>query len=127
MTYRIQKIMQSQGFNVCFQNNNNLKDLIGRVKKKRPTENKSGIYNIECADCEGNYVGQTKRRVETRIKEHARALIKKEEDKSAMAAHCIEEGHSFNSYKLLQEVRKGYQLDAWESLFITKGIDLVNS
>jgi len=48
-------------------------------------------------------------------------------EKSAIAAHCIEEGHSLKAYKLLKEVRNNYQLDAWESLYIEKGQDLVNT
>ena len=123
----IGKLLKSNGLNVCFQNRNNLKDLIGQVKKKKPFEVKSRIYNIQCDGCAGNYVGQTKRRIETRIKEHQRALKNKQVEKSAIAAHCIEEGHSLKSYKLLKEVRNNYQLDAWESLYIEKGQDLVNT
>ena len=81
------------GLNVCYQNRNNLKDLIGQVKKKKPFEEKSGVHNIQCGGCVGNYVGQTRRRIETRVKEHERALRLKQEDKSAIATHCFEEGH----------------------------------
>ena len=123
----IEKVMRTQGFNVCFQNRSNLKDLIGQVKKRKPIEEKSGIYNIQCDGCAGNYVGQTKRRIETRVKEHERALKNKQEEKSAIAAHCIEEGHQLKDYKLLKEVRNSYQLDAWESLYIAKGQNLVNT
>ena len=123
----IDRVLKSHGLNVVFQNKNNLKDLIGHVKRKKPFEVKSGIYNIQCDGCSGNYVGQTKRRIETRIKEHERALKNKQVEKSAIAAHCIEEGHSLKAYKLLKEVRNNYQLDAWESLYIEKGQDLVNT
>ena len=127
LTCNISKVMKSQGMNVCFQNSNKLKDLIGQVRKRKPIQIKSGIYNIQCGGCSGNYVGQTKRRVETRIKEHVRALKNNEEEKSAMAAHCIIEKHKPKAYKLLKEVRNSYQLDAWESLYMEKGPDLVNT
>ena len=67
------------------------------------------------------------RRIETRVKEHVRTLKNKQEDKSAIAAHCIKEKHQLKSFKLLKEVRNSYQLEAWESLYITKGQDLVNT
>jgi hypothetical protein len=127
LTCSVKRVLKSQGINVCFQNRNNLKDLIGQVKHKKPANTKSGIYNIHCGDCTGNYVGQTKRRVETRVKEHIRAIRNKQDDKSAIAAHCIEERHQVKSYKLLKQVTNNYQLDAWESLYITKGQDLVNT
>ena len=60
-TCGVQKVLKSQGFNVCYQNRNNLKDLIGQVKSKKPLDVKSGIYNIQCGDCTGNYIGQTKK------------------------------------------------------------------
>jgi len=35
------------------------------------------VYKIECKDCETSYVGQTKRRLTTRIREHRNNINKK--------------------------------------------------
>jgi hypothetical protein len=46
--------------------------------------------------------------------------------KSAMASHCIEEGHMIGGVELIKDVWKRQKLDAWESLFIERGKNLVN-
>jgi hypothetical protein len=127
LTNKISNKLKSCGLNTVYHSRGNLKNFIGKVKKKRPKMELSGIYNIQCLDCEGNYVGQTRRRIDTRIKEHERALRLKQEDKSAMALHCLEEKHEMGDCTVLKEVNNVLQLDAWESLFIAKGEDLVNT
>ena len=47
--------------------NSNLKDNI-------PPENKSGIYQINCKDCEKIYIGNTQINLETRVKEHIKNI-----------------------------------------------------
>ena len=49
-------------------------------------ENKSGIYQINCKDCEKIYIGKTKRDLETRVKELFRNIKNGEIEKSAVAA-----------------------------------------
>ena len=127
MTNCLSNKLKSNGLSVVYQNKGSLKNLIGRVKRRRPKTECSGIYNIKCDNCEGNYVGQTKRRVETREKEHVRAVKLNQPSKSALAAHCLEEGHNKGECQVLKEVKNPFHLDAWESLFIAKGEDLVNT
>jgi hypothetical protein len=81
-------------------------------------EEKAGIYELECATCS--------RKCVDRVGEHERAFRLKQPKKSAMAEHCLEENHQFGQFKLLKEVREPDQLDAWESLLITRGKFLVN-
>jgi GIY-YIG catalytic domain. len=47
--------------------NSNLKDNI-------PPEKISGIYQINCKDCEKINIGKTKRNLETRVKKHFRNI-----------------------------------------------------
>jgi hypothetical protein len=127
MTNCLSNKLRTNGVNSIYQSKGSLKCLIGKVKKKRSRIESSGIYNIECEDCEGNYIGQTKRRIETREKEHARAITLKQPTKSALAEHCLDEGHNKGVCKVLKEVRNPFHLDAWESLYIAKGEELVNT
>jgi hypothetical protein len=127
LTNKISNKLKSSGLNTVYHSRGNLRNFIGNVKKKRPKIEVSGIYNIQCSDCDGNYVGQTRRRIDTRIKEHERALRLKQEDKSAVALHCLEKKHGIGDYTVLKEVSNVLHLDAWESLFIAKGEELVNT
>lgn len=75
--------------------------MIGRVKAPRKTEEKSGIYRIDCHDCDTYYVGQTIRRLGERIREHSWACISQRVDRSAVAIHCQENGHQKGGYEIL--------------------------
>jgi hypothetical protein len=47
-----------------------LQSLLGNPKDKVNRNEKSGIYEINCKDCNKKYIGQTKRPIITRFKEH---------------------------------------------------------
>lgn len=94
--------------------------------KKIRVDLSNGGYEISCGGCDAKYIGQTARRCIDRYKEHERAYRLNHPDASAMAAHCIEKGHKIGEFKLLKEVRNEIHLDAWESLLISRGKDLVN-
>jgi hypothetical protein len=64
------------------------------------------------------FFGQTKRKRDEREKEHDRAIKNKTPDLSAVAAHCLEMGHSRGPCKVVKEVNNTWELDAWELLFI---------
>ena len=74
--------------------NFNLKDNI-------PHEKKSGIYQINCNDCEKIYIGIAKRDLETRVEEHFRNIKNGEIEKSAVAAHVWKEKHTMDHKPVL--------------------------
>lgn len=123
---QIQKVLKRHNINSYYSSSGNLKDVIGNLKDKTKTDEKSGVYEIECGTCEGKYRGQTSRRIADRIAEHERAFRLKQPKKSAMAQHCIDNKHDFGDFKILKQVRDNRQLDAWESLLINRGTNLVN-
>jgi hypothetical protein len=51
-----------------------------------------GVYRIPC-ECGRVYIGQTGRSVDIRVKEHQRHIRVEHPDKSAVAEHCINQGH----------------------------------
>ena len=84
---------------------------------------KSGIYQISCDDCNEIYIGQTKRTIKTRFKEHISHIKYNRPTKSAVASHTLKNGHlniSIENLSLLKASNDQYQLDAWESLYINK-------
>ena len=50
------------------------------------------VYRICCKDCEAFYIGETKRSLKTRIKEH----INNENNESVVCQHKINFGHEFD-------------------------------
>lgn len=57
---------------------------------------RSGVYRLNCSNCNSVYTGQTGRNFETRIKEHVRSFRAKSTE-SNYANHLLESNHSFNS------------------------------
>jgi len=54
------------------------------------------VYKINCKDCEASYVGQTKRRLRTKIKEHINDINKKSGALSVISIHHMENNHEFD-------------------------------
>lgn len=54
------------------------------------------VYKINCKDCNGVYVGQSKQYLENRIKAHIGSVTGKNSMASALKNHVISTGHSFN-------------------------------
>ena len=66
------------------------------LKHKLPTDKLmqiNPIYQIPCKNHDCNYIGETKRRLGTRVEEHKDAKIKNHIDKSCIAAHFHDSKH----------------------------------
>jgi GIY-YIG catalytic domain len=114
---------------VAYCNEGKLGDLLGSTKDKiREDGEKSGIYQINCSLCDATYIGQTKRKMKIRIKEHNEDCAKPPVEEKPMPRHSIENNHPFGEVKLLQEVRKSFESNAYESLLLhkNKNKNLVN-
>jgi GIY-YIG catalytic domain. len=73
-------------------------------KDKKPALKKSGIYKINCKQCEEVYIGQTKRNLETRTKEHFKNLRLNHTDKSTIASHFWNTGHEINNSAIILKI-----------------------
>ena len=62
-------------------------------------------YSIPCTNCSKSYVGETKHKFGTRLKEHKKAVETKQAQKSALAEHYIRSGHetSWDSVVILRK------------------------
>ncbi|KAJ8949459.1 hypothetical protein NQ318_007560 [Aromia moschata] len=70
-TRGLDKIFKNININLVYNSKNKLQTLLGNPKDKIINNNeKSGIYEISCKDCDQKYIGQTKRSILTRFKEH---------------------------------------------------------
>lgn len=125
LTNKIRPILQSQNIKVSECSKLKLGNLIGGSKDKIEEMNQSGIYCITCNDCGMQYIGQTRRAIIKRYKEHRCHSIKNDPDKSSVAKHMNELNHHFDqsSLKLICRVNKFYELNAQESFYIHKNRD----
>ena len=77
------------------------------------------IYKISCNECSKTYIGESKRKFKTRIKEHKKAVAQLETHKSALAEHHKVSGHdiAWDEARILgtcDNWRKRRFLEAWQ-------------
>jgi hypothetical protein len=128
ITHRLTRLFSKYNIQMVHTNNQKLKNRLGSPKDKTPTLQKSGIYEITCNGCDSVYVGQTKRNIHKRFKEHMHHVTKNEPMKSSVAHHILqhigERPHthtiSIDNLRLLQQVDKPWKLNVYESLHIHK-------
>ncbi len=93
---RIRKACEKYNLKVVFKSGPTLRSLLTRVKDPLPKEKLAGVvYQIPC-QCGKVYVGETQRRLETRVKEHRDACNKGDTGKSAIAEHQWDQQHQVN-------------------------------
>jgi len=87
------------------------------------------VYQIPCAACSASYIGQTTRRLEVRMKEHRTACEKRQVEKSATAAHCIQTGHQmdFNNVRIIDRARNASELLVREAIAVQNSQNNINS
>ena len=67
---KFNKLFKQHNIGVMLQNKYCIKNLLNsNLKNNIPPEKKSGIYQINCKDCEKIYIGKKKRNLETRVKD----------------------------------------------------------
>jgi hypothetical protein len=90
---RIRKTYEKFDLRVVFKSGPTLRSLLTKVKDPLPKEKlASVVYQIPC-QCGKVYIGETQRRLETRVKEHRDACNKGDTWKSAIAEHQWDQQH----------------------------------
>ena len=89
------------------------KDRITRSQQSRV------IYRANCWDCNGFYIGKTKRRLHDRKTEHFKALAKND-NTSAIADHVKATGHNikWDHFDILAKGKTDYHCKIKETLYI---------
>ena len=105
----------------------NIQACIPTQKDPLPTLDKSGIYSIEC-ECGEVYIGQTKRTVQVRKKEHQYHTRRGELEKSAIAEHCWKNDHKmhWDSTKVIAQPKSWFSRNFVEALEIEKADNSMN-
>jgi len=124
----LKTISSKLGCPLAFTIPNTLNIFIKTGKDKIDNYNRCGVvYKINCKDCEVSYVGQTKRRLITRIKEHKNDINKKSGIPSVISSHRLL-NHEFDWEKphILDNETSWYKRIISEMIHIkmqTKGIN----
>lgn len=104
-------------------NKNNLGKMLINNKDKTEKLDKTGVYQLNCDDCDAIYIGQTGRNLKKRLEEHKKSILNNV-CSTGMSTHCIENNHFINlkNVELLHSEKKGRKLDMLEQLEILKAL-----
>ena len=105
---------------MVFRSSSTLCGQLMRVKDQDPLEKKSSVvYQVPCS-CGRVYIRETKRALETRMKEHKAATRRGEMEKSAIAEHAWNYHHqmAWDEIKVLDEAANNTTLLIKEALHI---------
>ena len=114
---RIRKVCRDFNIRTVFKSGPTLRSLL---TDPLPTTKQSNVvYEVPCT-CGKVYIGETKRRLETRLKEHKDACTRYLTDKSAIAEHAWANDHPINwaETKILQRANRTMELVMKEALSI---------
>ena len=77
---------------------NKLSSIVKKGKDKLDKGDQHNVvYKIACINCEMVYIGETKRTLKTRIKEHRDNInLTNSDNHNAITLHRIEKGHDMN-------------------------------
>lgn len=120
ITNQLEPIFKHHKIQMVFSNTNKLKDLLGNPKEKLHDHQKSGIYLILCNECQKIYIGQTRRNIFSRFKEHCAHIKYNIPSKSKHVLEYLHLTITNINLKLIKSVRSARQLDVVESIQMHK-------
>ena len=115
---KLKRVLRKRRIATAMRPHTTLRRLL--VSPKDKLEPGDGVYSIDCKNCEGRYIGETKRKLKVRVKEHreeaekisggmrftrgSKKLSEKERWSSAITDHIVHKNHVMNwdSAKLRQ-------------------------
>lgn len=122
VTDKVANILHKYSISTIFTPFKKIQQYLRTPKDCFPLE-KPGVYKVNCS-CGSSYIGQTKRTVACRIKEHIRAVKNNDPHKSAIAQHLLESGTNhwieLHNPKILSTERRYIPRLVREAIEITK-------
>ena len=92
---KVCRFLNRAGVKTYYSRSKKLRGILSHPKDPQPKDHAPCIYSIPCG-CGDQYIGQTKRPLQVRIKEHKRSTVNGQTEKSALAEHACQEGHEPN-------------------------------
>ncbi|XP_062539001.1 uncharacterized protein LOC134207295 [Armigeres subalbatus] len=98
LSEKIQKILRQNGLTLAVKPKNKIKNSIFSKLKDSvpPGQQKNVVYSVPCGTGDGKvYIGQTGRKLDTRISEHKND-VKRKDNRTGLTQHTLFDGHNFN-------------------------------
>ena len=105
---KISRVQRNNGVKVGYKPLSVLRTCFLRPKDKSPALQCRGVvYRVACVDCNSVYYGQTDRALETRLKEHKRA-VRVGDNNSKVAQHANQFVHSidFDHVTIVEQLQR---------------------
>jgi hypothetical protein len=123
-TNTIARLFKNTRVRISYRTRNTIqKILTNNTTKNKDKYIESGIYQLNCPDCDSKYVGQTGGSFRVRFAEHFRDF-KYQNNKSKFAQHLLEQKHSIspieNITEILHTTNKGRFINTVEQYHIYK-------
>ena len=120
-TIKIANILKKKDIRVVFAPPNSVKNLLNKAKDLVDPRNHKGVYKIPCS-CGEAYIGETRRSIETRLKEHSADLRYDRIKSSAIGEHSHNTKHHIclENSKVLAIVPNYYKRKICEATKIEK-------
>jgi hypothetical protein len=96
VSHATSRILRPYGIEIAHRPSSTLRTRIMQPKDKLRDEEKSSIiYDIKCNDCPKHYVGESSKKLKTRIHEHE-LCVRRKDVLSLVAQHTLENNHTFD-------------------------------
>jgi len=126
----IKRSLRKCGVETMFKPSDSLKRRLVHLKDPMDPLMHSGcVYRIPCGECLKTYVGETKRRVAERIKEHKAAIVHGHSTKSALSQHLVDSGghvSDWNKVKIMDIEPRFWNRRIKEAIRINQELDPMN-
>lgn len=99
--HQMYRLMKEYGLFMVTNNKHNISLVTGSTKDKiEPSRKSNLVYSIPCSSCDSVYIGQTRRYLSERVKEHKRGLKTIQKNPTALTAHHMDASHGFDFEKV---------------------------
>ncbi|EZA56794.1 hypothetical protein X777_03199 [Ooceraea biroi] len=125
----IGRVLKRRNIDFAYTVHKRLNCLIKLGKDRLINDQHMGVvYKIECENCEACYIGQTKRHLETRVKEHRSDISKDDNCRSVVSKHRALKDHNFDwcNTKILHHENHRRKREIAEMVFIKKHSNSIN-
>jgi hypothetical protein len=93
---KIRRILRREGIKTYKKGGEKILDIVRNKKKKsKDAKQKGVIYQVPCEECDRVYIGETKKRLKDRLRQH-KDDVRLKRDTNAIYKHVMESDHEIN-------------------------------